>query len=168
MNKDSIEYILVYKANSKGYPGTDGNTTMPASCAGYDSCVKFKWSEDAKAFRYANGTWKSTTVNACAGQSDAVGIYLRVKHHFTTGLFPDKVTVDDRAVGKSSRFRRTTASPRPPSRTHEGLRSASSDERGVAAVIVSVFVASLLFGLVCHHRRRCPDVRRGAARPEGR
>jgi hypothetical protein len=100
MNKDSIEYILVYKANNKGYPGADGVTTMPTSCTGIAACVKFKWSDGANAFRYANGTWKSTTVNACAGQSDAVGVYLRVKHHFTTGLFPDKVVVDDRAVGK--------------------------------------------------------------------
>lgn len=100
MNKDTIEYILVYKANNKGYPGDDGNTIMPTSCAGYSSCVKFKWNDAANAFRYANGTWKSTTVNACAGQADAVGIYLKVKHEFVTGLFPADVGVDDRAVGK--------------------------------------------------------------------
>ena len=100
MNKDSIDYILVYKANNKGYPGADNQTSMPTSCTGYTSCVKFKWNDTANAFRYANGTWKSTTVNACAGESDAVGIYLHVTHRFTTGLFPNTVTVDDRAVGK--------------------------------------------------------------------
>ena len=88
MNKDTIQYILVYKANDNGYPGNNGNTKMPTSCAGVSSCVKFLWSDDAEAFRYANGTWKSTTVNACAGQADAVGIYLKVKHEFVTGLLP--------------------------------------------------------------------------------
>jgi hypothetical protein len=100
MNKDTIDYILVYKANADGYPGPDSNRTMPTSCAGYSSCVKFTWIETAGAFRFTSGTWSSKTVNACAGQSDAVGVYLHITHHFLTGLFPAKVGLDDRAVGK--------------------------------------------------------------------
>jgi hypothetical protein len=100
MNKDSINYILIYKANNKGYPGLDGSTTMPTSCANVTNCVKFKWNDTANAFRYANGTWPSKSVNACAGEADAVGIYLDVTHRFITGLFPRPVKVDDRAVGK--------------------------------------------------------------------
>ena len=34
MPKDSIEYILIYKANNHGFPGAR-HTTMPTSCAGY-------------------------------------------------------------------------------------------------------------------------------------
>jgi hypothetical protein len=97
MNKDTIKYILVYKANADGYPGT--GTTMPSSCAGVTSCVMFKWNETAGAFRYASGSWASKTVNACAGQADSVGVYLKIEHHFLTGLFPATVGLDDRAVG---------------------------------------------------------------------
>ena len=34
-NPDQIQYILVYKANNKGFPGADGSTTMPADCSGH-------------------------------------------------------------------------------------------------------------------------------------
>ena len=98
MNKDTIDYILVYKANTAGYPGPDGNRTM--SCSGYTSCVTFKWDDGAGKFRYKNGTWPSTTVNACAGEADAVGVYLHITHKFLTGLFPADVALDDRAVGR--------------------------------------------------------------------
>ena len=100
MNKDTIDYILVYKANKQGYPGLDGNTTMPTSCAAASSCVKFKWNDTANAFRYANGSWPSTSVNACAGEADSVGVYLHITHKFLTGLFPGSVGMDDRAVGR--------------------------------------------------------------------
>jgi hypothetical protein len=48
MPANQINYILVYKANSKGYPCTsttctDTNKTMPTTCSGYASCVKFVW-----------------------------------------------------------------------------------------------------------------------------
>ena len=33
MPSDQINYILVYKANAQGFPGADGSTTMPTSCA---------------------------------------------------------------------------------------------------------------------------------------
>ncbi|MEP9365604.1 TadE family protein [Nocardioides sp. CN2-186] len=100
MNKDTIDYILVYKANKQGYPGLDGNTTMPTSCAGYSSCVKFQWADAANAFRYKSGTWASTSVNACAGEADSVGVYLHITHQFLTGLFPGSIGLDDRAVGR--------------------------------------------------------------------
>jgi TadE-like protein len=98
MNKDTIDYILVYQANEQGYPGSA--STMPGSCSGHVNCVKLVWSEDASAFRFLNGSWKSTSVNACAGQSDAVGVYLHITHEFLTGLFPDSIGLSDRAVGR--------------------------------------------------------------------
>lgn len=39
MPKDQIDYIVVYKANSAGYPLPAGNTSMTCST----SCVKYTW-----------------------------------------------------------------------------------------------------------------------------
>lgn len=105
MSKDLIDYILVYQANDKGYPGANGQTTMPASCSGYANCVKFRWvdgagTDAAGRFRYVNGSWASKSVNACAGQADSVGVYLHITHRFFTGLFADSVGMDDRAVAR--------------------------------------------------------------------
>jgi hypothetical protein len=98
MPKDSIDYILVYQANAQGFPGANGSTTMPTSCATVPNCVKFKWWDPNDAFRYKDGTWHSTDINACLNRGDEVGIYMHATHSWVTGLFGDGVTVDDRAV----------------------------------------------------------------------
>jgi hypothetical protein len=98
MPKDSIDYVLVYKANDKGYPGAVGNKTMPSSCASTPSCVMFKWIDAQDAFRYDSGAWDSTSINACVNQSDLVGIYLHSTHRWVSGLFGSSIAVSDRAV----------------------------------------------------------------------
>lgn len=98
MPRSSIDYLLVYQANDKGYPGATGSTTMPASCANVVNCVMFKWRDANDAFRYANGTWLSTDINACLNRGDEVGVYMHVTHSWVSGLFGDGVGVDDRAV----------------------------------------------------------------------
>ena len=99
MPVDQIQYLLVYKANSGGYPGADSNTTMPTSCAGYSSCVMFKWRPSENKFRYNSGTWISSTINACfPGNLDRVGIQLVAKHKNFTGLFGSYLNLDDHAV----------------------------------------------------------------------
>src|SRR5262245_44071723 len=40
MPVDQIQYLLVYKANANGYPGS--MSSMPTSCSGIASCVMFK------------------------------------------------------------------------------------------------------------------------------
>ncbi len=60
----------------------------------------FKWKDTADAFSYVSGTWPSTTINACAGESDAIGVYLHATHKWMSGLFPGAVGVSDRAVSK--------------------------------------------------------------------
>ncbi len=85
MTKDLIDYILVYKANAKGFPGFEHQHHDADLLRRLPSCVKFKWNDAANKFRYANGTWASTSVNACAGEADNVGVYLHVTHKFVTG-----------------------------------------------------------------------------------
>jgi hypothetical protein len=103
MPVDQIEHILVYKANDKGYPGPDGATTMPTSCAGYSNCVRFVWRPSLDKFRYAEGSWNSTTISACfpgtaAKPLDRVGVQMLAKHKTFTGLFGSTLTLQDHAV----------------------------------------------------------------------
>ncbi len=102
-NPDQIDYILVYKANTKGFPGAEGNVTMPADCSGTANCVKYVWRDSLDAFRYNSGTWDSKSISACfpgsaANPMDRVGIYLKSTHPMLTGLFGSSVSLTDRAV----------------------------------------------------------------------
>jgi hypothetical protein len=103
MPEDYIDFLLVYKANSDGYPGAEGNTTMPDDCSAVENCVMFTWRASANAFRYSGGIWTSTSINACfpgtpTAPQDRVGVYLQAQHPFTTGLFGDGLTLSERAV----------------------------------------------------------------------
>ena len=103
MPPDYIEYILVYKSNSQGYPGAEGNTTMPSSCTGITDCVRFTWRDSANQFRYAGGTWDARTINACfpgtpTAPQDRVGVYLQARHPFVTGVFGAGITLSEKAV----------------------------------------------------------------------
>jgi hypothetical protein len=97
MPEDAIDYLLVYKANSAGFPGAEGNKTMPSSCAGIVACVKFVWRDSANAFRYDSGSWDSRTIDACVNESDLLGIYLKATHRAVVGLFGN-IGLSDRAV----------------------------------------------------------------------
>jgi hypothetical protein len=100
MPHDSIDYILVYKANAQGYPGANGNTTMPSSCSGYANCVQFVWRDTSNAFRYAGGAWDSKSINACVNESDTLGIHMKATHRGVTGIFGASVGLADRSVMK--------------------------------------------------------------------
>jgi hypothetical protein len=98
MPADSIDHILVYKANRQGFPGADGNTTMPTSCSGYANCVRFTWNDAANAFRYAGGAWDSKGINACVNESDTLGVAMQATHEFMTGILGASVGLADRSV----------------------------------------------------------------------
>lgn len=109
MPKNSIDYILVFKANSNGYPGT--LTSMPTSCSGVTNCVKFTWYDSLGKFKYASGTWVSTTINACLNTSDMVGIYMHATHTWVSGLFGSSVGLDDSAVSRFEPLDSQTCAP---------------------------------------------------------
>jgi hypothetical protein len=112
MPPNEINYILVYKANTKGFPCTsstctDSNTTMPTTCSGYSSCVKFVWQASVNSgsggFRYSSGAWASSSISACfpgnaTNPLDRVGVYMNATHGMMTGLFGKKLTLQDRSV----------------------------------------------------------------------
>lgn len=93
--KDSIEELWIYKANDKGYPGNAGATAWSCSA----DCIRYKWVAAKDQFRYYGGTWQSASIAACANNSpDAVGIYMKARHSFITGLFSNGVEIEDHAV----------------------------------------------------------------------
>lgn len=104
MPMDSIDYILVYKANEEGFPGSDGNTTMPGSvaeCAALGAstpCVAYVWQDSRDAFRYAGGAWTAGSVDACPATADSIGIFMRATHRFASGIFGSSIGIGDRAV----------------------------------------------------------------------
>jgi hypothetical protein len=96
MPKDRIEYLLVYKANAGGYPLPTGNTGLTCST----SCVRFVWDSGLNKFRYAGGSWVSTTINACVNHAnrDTVGVAMVAEHPWITGVFGDGVDLAERSV----------------------------------------------------------------------
>jgi hypothetical protein len=98
--KEAIQELWVYKANNLGYPGATNSESMACGT----NCVKYRWvpSKDPKVpgqFRYVSGTWKSNTINACANNNpDSVGVYMKAKHDFVSGLFGRSLNLDDHAV----------------------------------------------------------------------
>ncbi len=101
---DSVQRLLVFKANAEGYPGAEGNTTMPTSCAGIANCVTFVWRPPNGApgavgsFRYSAGSWDSKTINGCLNEQDSIGLHMVVRHEFLIGYLWNDVTIQDRAV----------------------------------------------------------------------
>jgi len=112
--KDSILELWVYKANDKGYPGGTGLTTWSCST----DCVRYKWVKSEDAFRYFSGTWLSKSVNACANNSpDSVGIYLKIRHSFTSGIFKDHIDLEDHSVFAFEPLPTTSCAANAPGRT---------------------------------------------------
>lgn len=111
LNKDQIQYLLVYKANASGYPGSSTRTSWgsdpKADCLASVGCVVYTWVKASDKFRFAGGAWTSSTINACVSNSDSVGVYLRSLHPYATKMFGSSITVSDRTV---MRFEPLTAS----------------------------------------------------------
>ncbi len=96
MPKEQINWMLIYNANSSGWPMPAGNT----STACPSECVKYVWDPGLDNFRYASGTWASKSINACINDPlrMSVGIIINAKHSWVTGLFGDSVTLQERTV----------------------------------------------------------------------
>jgi hypothetical protein len=105
MPKNSINYILVYKANDLGFPGANGVSTMPTKAAcgtTVANCVAFIWDQTANSgaggLVYSSGAWNSSQINACLPTPDQMGVFMSVNHPYITRLFGATLTVSDRAV----------------------------------------------------------------------
>ena len=102
LNKDSINYMLIYKADAKGFPGSlTGWSSNPRNdCKVAGNCVVYTWVKASDKFKYsaADGSWTSSTINACVSNSDSVGVYLNSTHSYITKLFGSSTTISDRTI----------------------------------------------------------------------
>lgn len=96
-------YLMVYKANDAGFPGT--GTTMPSrsACgASVPSCVVFDWIPTANGgaggFEYARGSWDPTNIDACLPDPEQVGVFLRLEHGYITRVGGATLAISDKAV----------------------------------------------------------------------
>jgi hypothetical protein len=117
MPKNNIDFIYIYKANTRGYPCGPGsacdnaNATM-AGCPGVN-CVRFTWDDATGKFRSDfpdAGSWPSTSINACQNDPNAmsVGVYMQATHPTVTKIFGSSFRVSDRAVMKFEPMSNTT------------------------------------------------------------
>jgi Flp pilus assembly protein TadG len=92
----SPKELWIYKANDKGYPGSAGNTGFATCPSG--TCTKYTWNTSANTWAYSSGSWPATAQNGCGASADQIGIYVKAKHDFVTGLFGASVDLTDSAV----------------------------------------------------------------------
>ena len=110
--KDAVDYIMVYKANQHGFPGTA--TSMPALSGCVADCVAYRWYPSQNRFRYAQGSWDSRQINGCADSAaplDAVGVQLVVEHDFLTGIFGSSMDLSDHSVMSFEPLANATCAP---------------------------------------------------------
>lgn len=129
MPQDSIDYIIVYQANSKGYPAPTGTATasIPANaattappvgsstpCSGFANCVAYRWVDSSNTFAYASGSWSSASVDACPTTAYNVGVWMRATHKNITGFFGSTKNLSDKTVMKFEPLSTTSCNPSAP------------------------------------------------------
>jgi TadE-like protein len=93
--KDSPQELWIYKANTKGYPGSG---TDFSSCGA--SCIRFTWNKDTSDWNTTTvgGGWVASTHQVCAEPFDQIGVYVKIRHDFVTKLFGATLDLDDHSV----------------------------------------------------------------------
>ena len=96
MPLSEVNWVLVYNANAGGFPQPTGNTSATCTTA----CVKYVWDAGLKRFRYAGGTWASSSINACLNDPNrmSVGVIVDATHPWVTGLFGNGAEIQERSV----------------------------------------------------------------------
>jgi hypothetical protein len=97
MPQDNIDEIWVYRSNANGFPGS-ATTLAGSSCTAANSCVVYRWNSASNKFQYSSGAWISTSIAACVGASDSVGVVMKATHRYLFGLFGTTQSMSDRAV----------------------------------------------------------------------
>lgn len=89
----AAEVLWIYRADADGMPDS-GSFTSPCSV-----CYRYVWDRSIGGWRQVWAGWDYSHQVACGGQdSDAIGVYVRARHTFFTGLFGAERTVADRTV----------------------------------------------------------------------
>lgn len=93
----TIEELIIYRAD----PGTGKPLSGGAATDCFSDCIRYTWNETSDAFERVPGTeWDASTQMACGGRdaTDFVGVEVRGRHEWATGLFGDGLQLVERAV----------------------------------------------------------------------
>jgi hypothetical protein len=91
--KGSIAEVWVFQANADGFPLSGSFATCGTNCVRYTYDKNRVWTDPSTGqqvtggFSLVSGSWPATSINACAGQQQSVGIYLKVNHAYLFGQF---------------------------------------------------------------------------------
>jgi Flp pilus assembly pilin Flp len=89
----AIKELWVYRAGNNGYPF--GHADFSSGCS---SCTVWQWSDASRSFLPPTSTWDPATQDACADTAQSVGVFLKIDHHFITGMFGADMTLTDHTV----------------------------------------------------------------------
>jgi Flp pilus assembly protein TadG len=94
VNMNDVTSLWVYKADSTGHPiGAAGGF---GSCS--TSCVQFTWNSSTNTFVQTSGSWSATSQDACVGEEDYVGVYLKLNHVGVTQVFFNSIGLQSYTV----------------------------------------------------------------------
>jgi hypothetical protein len=89
-----VQELWVYQADTSGHPVGAGGTFN--SCT--TNCVEFAYDSASKAFVESGGSWPASSQDACQGQQDSIGVYLKLKHAGVTTLIFTSLGLDSYTV----------------------------------------------------------------------
>jgi hypothetical protein len=89
-----VQALWVYQADTSGHPVGAGGAF--GSCN--TNCIKFVWNSTTHAFVKSAGTWAASSQNACQGQQDSIGVYLKLSHSGVTTLIFSTLGLDSYTV----------------------------------------------------------------------
>jgi hypothetical protein len=100
--EDQIRRLVIYRADPTTGGLDGGGSTDAAIEACSTDCVRYAWDGTTDRFLPVTGspTWSAASQEACGGigDTDYVGVYLRVRHEFVTGMFGSGVTITERSI----------------------------------------------------------------------
>ena len=91
--KSSIAEVWVFQANADGFPLSGNFATCGINCVRYTYDANRTWTDPSTGqqvvggFSLISGSWAASSINACAGSQQSVGIYLKVNHAYLFGRF---------------------------------------------------------------------------------
>ena len=146
MPQDQINWIMVYNANSSGYPDAGRQYQRRL----LDELREVRLERQHQQFRYSSGSWTSTSINACINDPNrmSVGVIMNARIPGSRDCSVAGSLSRNAASCSSSRFRTTRASQERMVnmwlfRRLRGPR----DERGYVALLVAMFAATILMPL---------------------
>jgi len=102
MPLSTVTEVWVYESNTWGYPTNGGDINPAQKVENFTSCTTncIVFTPSGSSLVQTGGSWSHTAVNACPGDAGmtSVGVLVRGRHSFVTGMFGASMDLTDHAV----------------------------------------------------------------------